>query len=147
AADPAAYQITGFTYQYHSTYGSDVMNQADAPVRSVAVAPDARSVRLVVDGLRAGYVHELKASGVRSAAGAPLLHDVAYYTLNRSPGGDGAQAHSAGALHAPGAAEHAPAPTPATGADQTRVPESSTNATAPAETAPKRQTTMPASWR
>ena len=41
----------------------------------------------MVDGLRAGYVHELHAEGVRSAEGAPLLHDEAYYTLVRIPGG------------------------------------------------------------
>jgi len=43
---------------------------------------DGQSVKLVVDGLQEGHVHELHAEGVRSAAGLPLLHPEAYYTLN-----------------------------------------------------------------
>ena len=59
------------------------------PVRKVVVAPDGMSVRIASVCLREGYVHEVKASGVRSANGAaPLLHATAYYTLNRIPDGD-----------------------------------------------------------
>ena len=39
-----------------------------------------------VDGLRALYVHELRATGVRSTAGTALAEPDAYYTLNRIPG-------------------------------------------------------------
>jgi hypothetical protein len=35
--------------------------------------------------LQEGHVHELHAAGVRSAAGSPLLHSAAYYTLNYIP--------------------------------------------------------------
>jgi len=35
--------------------------------------------------LRELYVHELRADGMRSAAGAQLDHPDAYYTLNRIP--------------------------------------------------------------
>jgi hypothetical protein len=42
-------------------------------------------VRLIVDGLKAGNIHELSASGLKSADGLPLLHKEAYYTLNRIP--------------------------------------------------------------
>jgi hypothetical protein len=42
-------------------------------------------VRLVIDGLQRGHVHELHSNGVRSAAGFPLLHPQAYYTLNYLP--------------------------------------------------------------
>ena len=49
------------------------------------MSPDGLCVRLKVDGLRALYVHELHADGVRSAAGAKLDHADAYYTLNRIP--------------------------------------------------------------
>ena len=39
--------------------------------------------------LREGYIHEVKARGVRSAATkAAALHDTAYYTLNRLPDGE-----------------------------------------------------------
>ena len=39
-------------------------------------------VRLVVDNLRQYYLHELNLSGIRSEDGLPLLHPMAYYTLN-----------------------------------------------------------------
>ena len=45
-------------------------------------------MRLVVDGLQIGHIHELKMTGIRSKAeGNPLLHDVAYYTLWHLPKG------------------------------------------------------------
>ena len=87
AADPAAYDVTGFIYKYHSTYGSPPINQQPHRVRGVVVSDDGMRARLVIDGLREGYIHELKMPGVRSQAGLPLLHDVAYYTLNRIPDG------------------------------------------------------------
>jgi len=89
AADPASYSVSGFTYKHHSLYGSPIINQLGCPVMKVVVAPDGRSVRLGAACLREGYIHEVKARGVRSAAGqAPLLHSAAYYTLNRFPDGD-----------------------------------------------------------
>jgi len=49
------------------------------------VAPDRKSVRLKIAGLQPGQIHELKAAGVRSEAGIPLLHSQAYYNLNYLP--------------------------------------------------------------
>ncbi|HZZ73783.1 MAG TPA: hypothetical protein VFE24_16140, partial [Pirellulales bacterium] len=54
-------------------------------VKSATVGSDGKSVKLVIDGLVAGHVHEFKLDGIRSAAGDPLLHDQAYYTLNKIP--------------------------------------------------------------
>lgn len=89
AADPSSYEISGFTYHYHSTYGSDIINQEDAPVTHVEVSEDGLSARLVVDNIREGYVHEIKAEGVRQAeTDYPLLHFVAYYTMKNIPEGD-----------------------------------------------------------
>ena len=88
AADPASYAVTGFTYHYHAAYGSPPLNQERGEVRYVLISDDGLQARLVVDGLREGYIHELKMPGVRSASGQRLLHDVAYYTLNRIPDGD-----------------------------------------------------------
>ena len=87
ASDPASYHVTGFTYQYHSTYGSPITNQETAPVRAVEVSDDGLKARIAVDGLRRGYIHELKLTSIRSDEGNPLLHDVAYYTLNEIPSG------------------------------------------------------------
>ena len=39
AADPSLYHVTGFTYQYHSTYGSPIINRETAPVRGVHSGP------------------------------------------------------------------------------------------------------------
>ena len=46
------------------------------------VGKDGRSVRLHVGPLQEGHIHELHATGVRSADGLPLLHADAYYTAN-----------------------------------------------------------------
>lgn len=89
AADPASYEITGFTYHYHSTYGSEIINQEDAPVTHVEVADDGLSARLVVDNIRQGFVHEIKAEGLRAAeTGYPLVHSVGYYTMKNIPEGE-----------------------------------------------------------
>ncbi len=45
-------------------------------------------VRLVTDSLKEGYIHEIKAEGVRSANNFGLLHNFGYYTLNRIPDGE-----------------------------------------------------------
>jgi azurin len=89
AADPASYSISGFTYRYHHIYGSAPINRLSCPVLKVVVAPDGLSVRLANACLREGYIHEIKAAGVRAARdGEPLLHPVSYYTLNHLPDGE-----------------------------------------------------------
>jgi len=89
AANLSSYRISGFTYLYHSSYGSPPIGRLLCPVRRVVVAPDHLSVRLAVGCLREGYIHQVTAAGVRAAAdGETLLHETAYYTLNRKPDGD-----------------------------------------------------------
>ena len=85
AARTDAYTMSSFTYERHAEYGSPEFDRDEVSIRHVEVSGDGRSVRLVLDRLRPGYVHELKMAGVRSADGEPLLHDEAYYTLNRVP--------------------------------------------------------------
>ncbi|MHC4994028.1 MAG: DUF7133 domain-containing protein [Planctomycetota bacterium] len=86
AADPASYYMESYTYQLRSNYGGPEDDKLELAITSAVVAEDGRSVRLVVDPLRAGYVHELHLVGLRSAEGAPLLHNKAYYTLVNIPG-------------------------------------------------------------
>jgi hypothetical protein len=86
AGDVRSYAMSSHTYLYHATYGSDEIRKQSPAIRSATVSDDGTRVRLVVDGLRELYVHELVAKGLRSAAGEPLLHPEAYYTLNRIPG-------------------------------------------------------------
>jgi azurin/glucose/arabinose dehydrogenase len=89
AADTANYQLTSFTYKYHSNYGSPIINGQPARLRGVIVAPDGLSARLVVEGtLREKYIYEVKAEGLKAQSGEALLHPVGYYTLNAIPAGE-----------------------------------------------------------
>ncbi len=105
ASNSQAYQMTGFTYIYHRTYGSPIINQQSCPVVKAEVSEDGRKVRLYVDGLRAGYIHELKVNDLHSQNGVPLLHPSAYYTLNNIPEGEGLD-HSMMVAQQPAATEN-----------------------------------------
>ena len=85
AGQPASYELGSFTYHRSEKYGSPEIDHRRHAITSATVSADGRSVRLVVDGLRVGHVHELALGGVRSEDGEALLHDEAYYTLNRMP--------------------------------------------------------------
>ena len=128
ASDPSSYHVTGFTYRYHSTYGSPIINRETARVRGVEVSDNGLHARIVVDGLRKGYIHELKMTSLRSADDEPLLHDTAYYTLNEIPDGPRLVVDT-------------------DQADVERAPGSETTATGPSTRAqPRRVTTMPDDW-
>ena len=128
ASDPSSYHVTGFTYRYHSTYGSPIINRETARVRGVEVSDDGLHARIVVDGLRKGYIHELKMTSLRSADDEPLLHDTAYYTLNEIPDGPRLVVDT-------------------DQADVERAPGSERTATGPSTRAqPRRVTTMPDDW-
>ena len=89
AENLASYSLAGFTYNYHNAYGAAPVNRMSCPIQKIVVAPDGLSVRLAAQCLREGFIHEVKTSGVRAAAGgSAVLHPVAYYTLNRLPAGD-----------------------------------------------------------
>jgi hypothetical protein len=80
-----SYALKSYTYLYSNAYGSPEIDTKPLAITGATVSADRRSVRLKVDGLRELYVHELRAEGVRSAAGAALEYPDAYYTLNRIP--------------------------------------------------------------
>ena len=77
--------MTTYTYIYQSSYGSPEVDHTEPAIKRAEVAEDGKSVRLIVEGLQRGHVHELHADGVRSLKGLPLLHPQAYYTLNFIP--------------------------------------------------------------
>ncbi len=85
AADPASYTMREFTYIYRSEYGSPEVDEKFATINKAVVAPDGKSVRLTLDELTKGDIHELHLDGVKSPDGRPVLHPVAYYTLNEIP--------------------------------------------------------------
>jgi glucose/arabinose dehydrogenase len=80
-----SYRMKTFTYIYQAAYGSPEVDATTPTITKVAVGPDGKSVRLWVDGMQEGHIHDLTAPGVRSAEGEPLLHPQAYYTLNYFP--------------------------------------------------------------
>lgn len=112
----SAFTIQNFTYIYHHNYGSPVVDIEDNEITSATLLPDGKTVRLVLDKLRPGYIYELKLKGPRAADGTNLLHDFAYYTMNAIPGGA-----AAGAMEA-------------------------SDAVTAEKTSAKRPTVMPASW-
>ena len=64
---------------------SPAVNIEDLTVSSATVSEDGFSVRLAVEGLREGYIHEVKLGELTSESALSLLHDRAFYTLNNIP--------------------------------------------------------------
>lgn len=87
AADLSKYKVTTFTYLYHKTYGSPITDKQNGMVHNVEISEDGLKAKLVVHGMRLGYVHQLAISGLKAKSGEPLLHNKAYYTLNQVPSG------------------------------------------------------------
>ncbi|MCB9877844.1 MAG: hypothetical protein H6835_09605 [Planctomycetes bacterium] len=85
AAAPDSYRLRSFTHIYRQGYGSPEVDETVPTVAAVAVDDDGLGVRLTVQGLVEGHVHDLHFDGVRDTNGASLVHTVAYYTLNRIP--------------------------------------------------------------
>jgi len=85
AANVDSYKLQTYAYIFQAAYGSPEVDFTTPTIKSATVADDNKSVRLVIDGLQEGHIHELVATGVKSASDLPLLHKEAYYTLNRIP--------------------------------------------------------------
>lgn len=128
AANPATWSAYSFIYKHHATYGSPTIREKDLPVRYVQVSEDGLRVRLVVDSLREGYIHQIGSTTLKSEAGIPLLHTEGFYTLIHLPDGD--------KLSIPAAALQPAKTTPATKASPTKAvtapkPAKATSSTAP----------------
>ncbi|HAV62538.1 MAG TPA: hypothetical protein DCY13_09260 [Verrucomicrobiales bacterium] len=87
AGDVASYRIETYTYIFQASYGSPEVDHTKPKIVSAKVGGDGKSVRLVVDKIAEGHVHELHLPGVKNRAGKPLLHPIGYYTMNQIPGG------------------------------------------------------------
>ncbi len=79
------YKLISYTYMYRSDYGSPEVDHREPGVKSVTVADDGMSVRLVAGEMTIGHVQELTVNQLQSAEKEPLLHNAAYYTLNYLP--------------------------------------------------------------
>jgi len=78
--------MEAYTYIYQKKYGSPEVDQVTPKITVASIADDGLSIRLKVEPFTLGHVHELHSEGLKSAEGLPLLHSVAYYTLNEIPG-------------------------------------------------------------
>jgi len=88
AEDLASYAIESLTYKYHPVYGSPPVNIQNPKVKGVKVSADGLKARLIVDGLRQYYVHNISLEGVREQEhSSSLVHTNAFYTLNNIPDG------------------------------------------------------------
>jgi cytochrome c551/c552 len=88
AEDISAYEVESYTYKYHPVYGSPTVNRTKNAVRGVKLSADGMRARIIVNGLRKGYIHQITVDGVRTREGSySLVHPVAYYTLNNIPEG------------------------------------------------------------
>ncbi len=60
-----------FTYIYRAEYGGPEVEDVLPKITKIEVAPDRKSVRLHVDKLTKGDIHEVHLDGVKSGAGRP----------------------------------------------------------------------------
>jgi azurin len=81
------YQFSSFTYKYQHQYGSPIIKQGNCPLQGIIVSEDGKTVQVVLDSMREGFIHEIKLKGLKAADGMALLHDFAYYTMNSLPAG------------------------------------------------------------
>lgn len=90
AQDLSQYVAETYTYIYQASYGSPEVDHTKPEIKSATVSEDGLRVTLTIDGLQAGHIHEFHLKGIKSADdGSPLLHEEAYYTLNRIPKSSG----------------------------------------------------------
>ncbi|MEM1123057.1 MAG: plastocyanin/azurin family copper-binding protein, partial [Bacteroidota bacterium] len=99
AANPESYSINDFTYKYHRVYGSPVTDLQTRTIYKVELSQDGLSAKLFVEGLREGFINEIKAEGVKNTKGQRLVHNFGYYTLNQIPGGGKAHDHGEHMTH------------------------------------------------
>ena len=88
AAATTSYALEAWTYLQSTRlreYGSSELDKLTPRITAVQVASDGRRIRLTVDPLTPGHVHELRLPGVRTQAGQTLVHPISWYTLNALP--------------------------------------------------------------
>jgi uncharacterized cupredoxin-like copper-binding protein/glucose/arabinose dehydrogenase len=136
AKNVASYDINTFTYKYHHIYGSPAIKQSKRLIKAIEVSPDRLKVRVVLDSLKEGYIHEIKAEGIHSADNYTLMHNYGYYTLNRIPDGDKLIITDANAVVAKPMHDHS----------MMAASSKETKKTAAPASAVKHLTTQPAGW-
>lgn len=82
------YEINSFNYKYHHTYGSPIIDNKPVKIVEIILSDDKMRARVVVDGMRRFFIHEIKLNNVMAQSGESLLHNFGFYTLNNIPEGD-----------------------------------------------------------
>jgi hypothetical protein len=82
---PSSYAISAFTHPYHAGYGGPEIDQHAPGVKSVTLAEDGLSAKLVLERIEPGFVYELDLVRLRSRDQEELLHRNAFYTVNEVP--------------------------------------------------------------
>lgn len=128
--DPKNFTVNSFTYKYQHQYGSPIINNRSRKIIGMIPSADGRKVKLVMDSLIPGYIHEIRVANLESTEQKSLLHDFAYYTLNEIPAGEKTVLTEGEKVNAHAGMHH----------DMKK--------TAPTKpvVSKKRQTTMPADW-
>ena len=85
ASQPESYALTTYTHIYQQGYGSPEVDHTTPKATKAVVSQDGLQVRLTIDGLVQGHVHDFDFSRIRSAEDGKLVHRKAYYTLNEIP--------------------------------------------------------------
>lgn len=85
ATNLANYSMREFTYAYREDYGGPEVDEVIPKITTAQVSEDGKKIHLTITPLTQGHVHELHLDGLRNEHGLPLLHSVAYYTLNEIP--------------------------------------------------------------
>ncbi len=80
-----SYALSSFTHPYHAGYGGPEIEKKTNTVKSVELAADGLSAKIVVEGLESGFVYEFDLGKLRSRDREELLHRNAYYTVNEIP--------------------------------------------------------------
>lgn len=81
-ADRATWRVSRFRYLYLPA-GSPRVDESPCTLTALRPAADGRSIELDLAELEPGYIYEVEAEDLRSAAGRPLENPLAFYTLNR----------------------------------------------------------------
>lgn len=81
---PANYLITQWRYQSTPDYGGPKLDNATLTVQRAIPAPDRKSVRLVIPGIKPGHVVHFM-TDPRADDGAQMWSTEAWYTLNAIP--------------------------------------------------------------
>jgi azurin len=127
------YEVNSFTYKYQHQYGSPIINNQMRKVVGIVPSADGKKVKLVLDSLIEGNIHEVRIKNILSTEQQSLLHDVAYYTMNNIPSGNNTVLNEAQKVKTQMGMKH----------DMKSMPAKTVAASKPTA---KRKLTMPTEW-